>query len=285
MTYQFTVVAIVLIVVIAGGLAFAMADKEAIKEPIQPNTDIRLNSLGYLPAAQKKATIITECSNFTVKDASKNKTVYSGKVTGPFPQKDVNQTAWFADFSKLNKPGKYYLEVPGLGRSIDFEIGDKVYDFAFYTSMRAFYLWRCGTEVNAIFNGNHYYHAACHTDDAGLDYIADLDPQYLNSLPPSSQDTNTLNAPSSQAPSSQASSSQAISPQDTNTLNAPGSQAPSPQASSSQAISPRDPNAHGPNSHRDATGGWHDAGDYNKYVVNAGVTVGAMFLAWEQFER
>ncbi len=31
------------------------------------------------------------------------------------------------------------------------------------------------------------------------------------------------------------------------------------------------------------TGGWHDAGDYNKYVVNAGVTVGAMFLAWEQF--
>jgi Glycosyl hydrolase family 9./N-terminal ig-like domain of cellulase. len=34
---------------------------------------------------------------------------------------------------------------------------------------------------------------------------------------------------------------------------------------------------------RDATRGWHDAGDYNKYVVNAGVTVGTMFLAWEQF--
>jgi endoglucanase len=31
------------------------------------------------------------------------------------------------------------------------------------------------------------------------------------------------------------------------------------------------------------TGGWHDAGDYNKYVVNAGVTVGLMFKAWEQF--
>ncbi|MGQ9880562.1 MAG: cellulase N-terminal Ig-like domain-containing protein [Armatimonadota bacterium] len=27
---------------------------------------------------------------------------------------------------------------------------------------------------------------------------------------------------------------------------------------------------------RDATGGWHDASDYNKYVVNAGVTVGVM---------
>ena len=34
---------------------------------------------------------------------------------------------------------------------------------------------------------------------------------------------------------------------------------------------------------RDATGGWHDAGDYNKYVVNAGVTVGMLFRAWEHF--
>jgi endoglucanase len=214
MTYQFTVVVVALILVIAVGLAFAMADKDAIKEPIQPNTDIRLNSLGYLPAAQKKATIIAKCSNFTVKDALKNKTVYSGKVTGPFTQKDVSQTAWIADFSKLNKPGKYYLEVPGVGRSIDFEIGDKVYDFAFYTAMRAFYLWRCGTEVNAIYNGSRFYHAACHTEDACQDYITDLN---------------------------------------------------------------------SPDQTRDATGGWHDAGDYNKYVVNAGVTVGVMFLAWEQF--
>ena len=233
MTSQFTVVVVALILAITAGCG----GPQMQKEPIQPNTDIRLNSLGYLPAAQKKATIITKCSNFTVKDASKNGVVLYGKVTGPFTQKDVSQTAWIADFSKLNKPGKYYLEVPGVGRSIDFEIGNKVYDFAFYTAMRAFYLWRCGTEVNAIYNGNHYYHAACHTDDACQDYIADLDPQYLSSLPPDTQDPNT-----------------------------------------------RDPNAHGPtNSHRDATAGWHDAGDYNKYVVNAGVTVGVMFLAWEQF--
>ena len=35
--------------------------------------------------------------------------------------------------------------------------------------------------------------------------------------------------------------------------------------------------------HRNSPGGWHDAGDYNKYVVNAGVTVGCMFRAWEDF--
>ena len=33
----------------------------------------------------------------------------------------------------------------------------------------------------------------------------------------------------------------------------------------------------------DATGGWHDAGDFNKYVVNAGVSVGVMLRAWEDF--
>jgi endoglucanase len=36
---------------------------------------------------------------------------------------------------------------------------------------------------------------------------------------------------------------------------------------------------------RDATGGWHDAGDFNKYVVNAGVSVGLMLRAWEHFRR
>jgi len=30
-------------------------------------------------------------------------------------------------------------------------------------------------------------------------------------------------------------------------------------------------------------GGWHDAGDYNKYVVNAGITVGSLLRAWQDF--
>jgi endoglucanase len=34
---------------------------------------------------------------------------------------------------------------------------------------------------------------------------------------------------------------------------------------------------------KDLAGGWHDAGDYNKYVVNAGFTVGVMLQAWDHF--
>lgn len=33
----------------------------------------------------------------------------------------------------------------------------------------------------------------------------------------------------------------------------------------------------------DGTGGWHDAGDYGKYTVNAGITVGNLFYAWDHF--
>jgi len=35
----------------------------------------------------------------------------------------------------------------------------------------------------------------------------------------------------------------------------------------------------GGHTHKNGAGGWHDAGDYNKYTVNAGLTVGTLFRA------
>ena len=34
---------------------------------------------------------------------------------------------------------------------------------------------------------------------------------------------------------------------------------------------------------KEARGGWHDAGDYGKYIVNAGVTVGTLLMSYELF--
>ncbi len=39
----------------------------------------------------------------------------------------------------------------------------------------------------------------------------------------------------------------------------------------------------GQSGYRLSTGGWHDAGDYGKYVVNSGITVGTLLLAYESF--
>jgi len=180
---------------------------------VASGSDIRLNSLGYLHEMPKKASIIAKCDEFTVKKVSDDSVVYSGKPTGPMHQEDVNQDVWIADFTKVSEKGKFYLDVPGVGKSFEFEIGKNVYDFAYYTTMRGFYLWRCGTAVQGEHNGNKYSQKACHLNDGYQDYMGIDD-----------------------------------------------------------------------NSKRDGTKGWHDAGDYGKYTVNAGITMGCLFLAWDHFQ-
>jgi endoglucanase len=175
-------------------------------------SSIHLNSLGFLPELKKTAVITTECSVFRIVDTKTGEEVFSGKTTGPAFQKDVNQKVWLADFSEVGTEGEYVLEIPGVGKSIPFTIGNDVFSFAAKTGMRAFYLWRCGTAVHGDYDGNHYHQEICHLEDGFEDY-----------------------------------------------LGKPGSQ-------------------------RDGTGGWHDAGDYGKYIVNAAVTVGVLFMAWDHFQ-
>ena len=172
---------------------------------------IRLNSLGYLPGLPKKASVAAECSDFSVKRVSDGKVIYEAAAAGPVAQNDVNQQVWTLDFSGLKQPGTYYLDVPGVGRSYEFEVREGAYDFAYRTAMRAFYLWRCGTAVEGQHQGQQYSHGPCHLNDGYEDYLG------------------------------------------------------------------RE------GSRRDGVGGWHDAGDYGKYTVNAGATAGVLFLAWDHF--
>lgn len=137
----------------------------------QTSNSIHLNSLGFLTRQKKEATVTVKSSSFVIKDASTNKSVLSGKTTGPFFQKDVNQSVWIADFTKLKKTGSYYLELPSGERSAVFPINNNVYREPFRVSMLGFYLWRCGTAVYAEHNGNIFSHAACHLEDGYDDYI------------------------------------------------------------------------------------------------------------------
>ena len=73
-------------------------------------------------------------------------------------------------FSKVEEPGTYYVEIPGVGRSVDFKISKDIYNFPFYTVMRGMYLWRCGCTVSGTHNGVAYAHEACHLDDAWMDF-------------------------------------------------------------------------------------------------------------------
>ena len=185
--------------------------------PINSNSQdvadmIRLNSLGFKSNAEKQASLTENAGRFVIKDAITNSIVYQGRANNPVTQEDIKQTVWTADFSSVKKAGTYYLEIPGKGRSANFRIGDDVYNFAYITAMRAFYLWRCGMEVSGDHNGIHYHQDACHLDDGYEDFLDN------------------------------------------------------------------------PGFKRNGTQGWHDAGDYGKYTVNAGITVGILFLAWENFQ-
>ncbi|PKQ46878.1 glycoside hydrolase family 9 protein [Confluentibacter flavum] len=178
---------------------------------IAQSNHIHFNSLGFLPNHKKTVTISQKSDVFNILDLKGN-VVFSGKTTGPYSQEDINQTVWKADFSEFTKTGDYVIEAVGVGRSNAFKIADDVFNFAAKTSMRGFYLWRCGMEVNGDFNGTHFYQDTCHLEDGFDDYIGN------------------------------------------------------------------------PNSQRDGTGGWHDAGDYGKYTVNAGITVGVLFMAWDHYQ-
>ncbi|MFA9392346.1 MAG: glycoside hydrolase family 9 protein [Prolixibacteraceae bacterium] len=171
----------------------------------------QFNSLGFLPGQTKVVSISKTFESFEIINAENNELVFKGEAEGPYEQADVNCKVWNADFSKLQQTGTFLMKIDSGELSPEFKIADDVYNASFKTSMRAMYLWRCGTAVSGDFNGEHYEHAACHLQDGWLDSIGI------------------------------------------------------------------------PNQQKDGTGGWHDAGDHGKYVVNAGITVGMMFMAWDQF--
>jgi endoglucanase len=172
---------------------------------------IRLNTIGYLPAHEKRASVAAPCTNFFLVNAEDGTRVFEGTASAVSTNSDTGEALGVLDFSSVRIPGKYRLEVPGVGKSCPFSIGEGVYQEPFYVVTLGMYLWRCGMAVSATYHGNVFSHAACHTNDAWLDVVT------------------------------------------------------------------------GEHTRRNSAGGWHDAGDYNKYVVNAGVTVGCMFRAWEDF--
>jgi len=209
---------IVLPLVLIGGAFSAAGSQTAV------DSRIRLNSVGFLPGFPKRATVAADFTRFWLYEAPNGTTpVYSeGTVSEPVKNTDTNEDGLrVADFSGFDKPGRYYMLTNNskLGKSIEFTIGEKVFEEPFRAAMLGFYLWRCGTAVSASYNGKSYKHDACHMSDARVCHDS---------------------------------------------------------AGKTICVG-------GTGGTRGAAGGWHDAGDYNKYVVNSGVTVGLLLKAWEHF--
>ncbi len=195
-------------------LLFHAADRPAVGQPGAPQASaaIKLDQVGYLSTAPKVALVAAEspAAEFVVKRAAGGAVAYRGKLGPAAEDKDSGDKVQAADFSAFKTAGKYYLEVPGVGRSWEFSIDSNVYARAFYLAMRAFYGQRCGTAVDLGKEFPDYQHAACHLQGAW-------------------------------------------------------------HASS------------GKTGARTSAKGWHDAGDYGRYIVNSGITTGTLLWTYEMF--
>lgn len=78
---------------------------------------IRLNTIGDLPGHPKRASIAAKCERFAVVTLDGKETVFEGTVNGPVTNKDTGEPLYTADFSKLDRPGTYRMDVAGVGQS------------------------------------------------------------------------------------------------------------------------------------------------------------------------
>ena len=178
--------------------------------------EIKINQLGFAPAAQKLAVVPGGPEReFSVVNAA-GKQVLKGKLSLPAMWEPSEEQVQLADFSALRKAGSYRLKVAGLPDSAPFSVGALPYRALNAASLRAFYFNRASAPLLAEHAGV-YARAAGHPDDKVLVH---------ESAASSARPTGTV------------------------------------------ISSPK---------------GWYDAGDYNKYIVNSGITVYTLLAAYEHF--
>src|SRR5690349_21323051 len=94
---------------------------------------VRLNTVGFLPAQLKQATLTNDAARFTVVRCADGKEVFDGALSGALTNADTRERLFTADFSSLTNEGTYQLVVAGAERSAPFRIGDEVYREPFRT--------------------------------------------------------------------------------------------------------------------------------------------------------
>jgi endoglucanase len=193
------------------GLAGAAVSAAAV-DGAKPTFAIKVSQAGYRAKAAKRAFVVApgDVSAFSVRAVEGGTSVFEGRLSAPVADADSGDAVRTADFSSVVAPGRYVLDVPEVGRSFEFAIGDDALDRPLYLAMRSYYGQRCGTDVDLGPQFPGYRYSACHRTGAW-------------------------------------------------------------HASSGRG---------GP---RESVKGWHDAGDYGRYVVNSGITTGTLLWAFEMY--
>jgi len=177
---------------------------------------IHLNQLGYYPTSPKRVIVTTgqvAATEFKVINDKTGETVISESLSVSRYWDSADESARVGDFSSLNDPGTYHVEVNGIGESYSFEIRDNLYREALVAAARSFFYQRASMDLEEK-------HAGEYARIAG----------HMNSATPFHPD---MGKPSSAV------------------LRTPG--------------------------------GWYDAGDYGKYMVNGGLSTATLLSLYERY--
>ena len=121
---------------------------------------VRINQLGYLPKSTKVAVFLstdkTNLDEFSVHQSMTGKLIFTGKTVAKPAENWGMKSAFRLDFSKLEKPGEYYIQA-GQTRSPAFRIDYDVYKGTADFILNYLRQQRCGF--------NPYLKDSCHTHD------------------------------------------------------------------------------------------------------------------------
>ena len=110
---------------------------------------------------------------FEIRDARTDKTVFSGQSRLSHPGnrsegREVfsGENVYEIDFTSFKTPGRYYIAVPGTGRSFEFSIASDVYEEAFQAAAYGVFAQRCGIALEQPYSDWH--RIACHNNGIRL---------------------------------------------------------------------------------------------------------------------
>lgn len=111
---------------------------------------VRVSQVGYLPARAKVAMVVIDDASrpfetFVVRDVRTGEVAYEGTLAAPMADASSGDVVQRADFSDLRAPGRYRVDVAGLGSSLWFDVGERVFHEALFATTRSYTLQRSAT--------------------------------------------------------------------------------------------------------------------------------------------
>ncbi|WP_277480064.1 glycoside hydrolase family 9 protein [Catalinimonas alkaloidigena] len=136
---------------------------------------IRINQLGYLPASQKVAVLVSkediQINAFALHNATTHEVVWQGEDVQSFGAYAAFQTGHRLNFSNFKRPGSYYLQA-NQTKSPVFSIDHDVYEGAADVLLHYMRQQRCGF--------NPFLKDSCHVHDGFRVYHPSGDSAHVN---------------------------------------------------------------------------------------------------------